>query len=112
MVGLGREPDRAWPSPFGGHGLAWQGGQGWGRGSGSRGCARTQVASVCGTPGFMAPEVVMERPYGLQADIYSWGMCVLSLDQGIANPPTALEQQRAVGMSMQHVCNTSPLPKF
>ena len=54
----------------------------------------------------------MGVPHGLQADIYSWGMCVLSLDQGIANPPDPLEQQRAVGMSMQHVCNTSPLLKF
>ena len=60
----------------------------------------------------MAPEVVRQRPYGVGADIYSWGMCVLSLDQGIANPPDQLEQQRAVGMSMQHVCNTLPLLKF
>ena len=60
----------------------------------------------------MAPEVVWQRPYGLQADIYSWGMCVLSLDQAIASPPALVERQKAVGMSMQHVCNTLPLLKF
>ena len=50
----------------------------------------------------MAPEVVRHRPYGVGVDIYSWGMCVYSLNHLDPCPPTQPSEQIMVGMLMQH----------
>eukprot|EP00466_Bigelowiella_natans_P021047 jgi/Bigna1/37075/e_gw1.17.80.1 len=35
-----------------------------------------------GTPGYMAPEVVMRRPYDMNADIWSYGVCLFRMIAG------------------------------
>lgn len=37
------------------------------------------IEGVCGTPGFMSPEIVYDKPYGLPADVYALGVTLYVL---------------------------------
>ena len=41
-----------------------------------------QTTGVCGTPGFMAPELLAEQPYDTRADIYSYGSLLYEITHG------------------------------
>mmetsp|Transcript_20110 Transcript_20110/g.28048 ORF Transcript_20110/g.28048 Transcript_20110/m.28048 type:complete len:684 (-) Transcript_20110:528-2579(-) len=41
-----------------------------------------QKTRYAGTPGYMAPEIVMRRPYDMSADIWSFGVCVFRMLAG------------------------------
>jgi len=41
-----------------------------------------QKTRYAGTPGYMAPEVVMRRPYDMSADIWSYGVCLYRMISG------------------------------
>jgi serine/threonine protein kinase len=41
--------------------------------------------SFCGTPNFMAPEIVKEQEYGYAADSWSFGVLLLTL--AVGKPP-------------------------
>lgn len=40
---------------------------------------RIQRFSVCGTPSYMAPEVVSKKPYSYEADMWSIGVVAYNL---------------------------------
>lgn len=50
------------------------------------------MTTPCGTPGYVAPEILSGRPYGLQADIWSLGVIFFILLSGY--PPFADEDQK------------------
>lgn len=37
----------------------------------------------CGTPGFVAPEILQDKPYNLKVDIYSLGIVMYMLCTGV-----------------------------
>lgn len=43
---------------------------------------KIQLQELCGTDGYMAPEVKKYKPYGLKADIYSFGVLSYELFAG------------------------------
>eukprot|EP00811_Abedinium_folium_P000585 NODE_10536_length_1345_cov_3.642857.p1 GENE.NODE_10536_length_1345_cov_3.642857~~NODE_10536_length_1345_cov_3.642857.p1 ORF type:complete len:356 (+),score=129.91 NODE_10536_length_1345_cov_3.642857:76-1068(+) len=49
------------------------------RGQGAADLAAAQNTGRCGTPAFMPPEVFLEATYDMKADIWSAGVCLLSL---------------------------------
>jgi len=46
-----------------------------------------RAASLLGSTGFMAQEVLDGRPYDYRVDIYAWGVCVYCMDHGSYDPP-------------------------
>ena len=37
---------------------------------------------ICGTPSYMAPEVLRKQSYGVKADVFSFGICLCELISG------------------------------
>mmetsp|Transcript_12304 Transcript_12304/g.20078 ORF Transcript_12304/g.20078 Transcript_12304/m.20078 type:complete len:641 (-) Transcript_12304:122-2044(-) len=50
--------------------------------------------SICGTNLYMAPEVLAEKPYGTEADVWSLGIVILELAMGCAIQDTPFGQTR------------------
>eukprot|EP00466_Bigelowiella_natans_P000556 jgi/Bigna1/125887/aug1.1_g595 len=48
--------------------------------------------SICGTNLYMAPEVLAEKPYGTEADVWSLGIVILELAMGCAIQDTPFGQ--------------------
>lgn len=56
--------------------------------------AQPLMTTPCGTPGYVAPEILSGKPYGLQADIWSLGVIFYILLCGY--PPFQDDDQRAL----------------
>ena len=73
---------------------------------------RQQRGTNCGTAGYKAPEVEDHDPYGTDADIYSWGMCIFAIDSMTCDPPIDNATQIQVGMPAHSLCNVSYLSPY
>ena len=69
-----------------------------------------------GTPGFLAPEIVAKREFGLRADVYSLGcvlVCVLTWARGCKDPAQWLDRLETGSLQIsnvlhQHACVRAP----
>ena len=73
---------------------------------------RQQRGTNCGTAGYKAPEVSDLLAYSTEADIYSWGMCVYTIDSLVDEPPVDHATQKQVGMPTHSLCNVSYLSPY
>lgn len=54
----------------------------------------TLASTTCGTPGYVAPEVLMQKPYGKECDYWSIGVVTFILLSG--SPPFYAEDNFAL----------------
>lgn len=68
------------------------------------------MGSVCGTPNYMAPEVIKQEQYGCRADIWSLGCTVIEMATG--NPPySELNNAMAVMIKIGKAKEPPPIPE-
>ncbi|CAD8146764.1 unnamed protein product [Paramecium pentaurelia] len=65
------------------------------------------VGSICGTPNFMAPEVINQEQYGKKADIWSLGCTIIEMATG--QPPYS-EYKDAIAVMVRIGKSTQPPP--
>ncbi|CAD8151694.1 unnamed protein product [Paramecium pentaurelia] len=65
------------------------------------------IGSICGTPNFMAPEVINQEQYGKKADIWSLGCTIIEMATG--QPPYS-EYKDAIAIMVKIGKSTKPPP--
>ena len=73
---------------------------------------RPRHGTNCGTPGYKAPEVEDLLAYSTEADMYSWGMCVYTINSLACDPPVDHATRKQVGMPTHSLCNVSYLSPY
>ncbi|CAD8137875.1 unnamed protein product [Paramecium octaurelia] len=69
--------------------------------------AHDTLGSICGTPNYMAPEVINQEQYGKKADIWSLGCTIIEMATGL--PPFS-ELKDAIAIMVRIGKSTKPPP--
>ncbi len=70
------------------------------RGDGSFGLSLTEVDGnrICGTPGYIAPEILLGREADVRSDVYSFGLVLWQMATGSPVPPFHVPCEKAGGI--------------